>query len=47
MDYSIFKMPQEPFGFSNNVCPVLGLPPWEKVKFKINTAYNTIEIKLR
>lgn len=42
----ILRVPQESYGFSNNVNSIFGLPPWRKAAFKVKPGTWRIEINL-
>jgi len=47
MDKNVLGIPQEPYGFSNNVRVTFGPPKWEEAKFTVkgSTAEVSIEVK--
>lgn len=45
LDRNRLGFPTEPFGFSNNAKPRLGLPPFEQVKFVLSGPVTTIELR--
>ena len=47
MDKNLLGIPQEPYGFSNNVRLTLGPPKWEKAKFSVNGSTTELSIEVR
>lgn len=45
LDRNRLGMPVEAFGFSNNARPRLGPPPYERVRFELESFVATIEIR--
>ncbi len=46
LDRSLLGLPAEGYGFSNNVKPLLGLPAFDSVTFRVGPAETRISIKL-
>ncbi len=47
LDTKIFRLPKEPYGFSNNIKAKFGPPSFEKAKFEVSGVNQTIEINMR
>ena len=47
MDKNFLGIPQEAYGFSNNMRVTFGPPKWEKSKFVVNTATTDIAIEVK
>jgi uncharacterized protein (DUF2141 family) len=47
MDKNILGIPQEPYGFSNNVRVTLGPPTWEKSKFVVKGSTTEVSIEAK
>ena len=45
VDFNFLRIPMEPYGFSNNA-RALGLPPYERAKFELNTERMTVELRM-
>lgn len=46
LERSIFRMPQEPYAFSNNVVPRLSKPSWDDMKFVVGADGATQTVQL-
>ena len=46
MDYSLLRLPKEPYGFSNNVVPKLSRPAFEDAAFDLGDDGVTISVTL-
>lgn len=46
MDKSILGLPREPYGFSNNVRPVLSVPRFSDCQFSVGNSGQAVSIKL-
>ena len=47
MDKNMLGIPQEPYGFSNNVRVTFGPPKWEKAKFAVKDATAVVSIQVK
>ena len=47
MDYRLFKLPGEGFGFSNNIKPGLKNPPYDHCSFRIPEGQSRIRIEMQ
>ena len=47
MKYNLLRMPQEGYGFSNNIKPVLKCPPYEKCTFRVGKGHTRLEIEIQ
>lgn len=47
MDKNLLGIPQEPYGFSNNVRLTLGPPNWAEAKFKVNGSTTELSIEVK
>ena len=46
MDYSLLRLPKEPYGFSNNVVPKLSRPAFDDAAFDLGDDGLTVSVKL-
>lgn len=46
MDKRVFGIPKEPYGFSNNVKPIMSMPKFSDCKFSVGNGGRVISIKL-
>lgn len=47
MDKNFLGIPQEPYGFSNNMRALLGPPKWDKSKFAVKSPVTEVTIEVK
>ena len=47
MDKNLLGIPQEPYGFSNNMRVILGPPQWDRSKFVVNGSTTEVSIEVK